>query len=68
MKSLTTIWRKGREEMVKEFTAWQNIKAMLSDNCLKWALQLLPSGSPEAAELAVFLKEYLERSIKLRGG
>lgn len=52
--------------LANEFTFLQNLKAILSDTCLKWAIQLLPDDSPEKKELSKFSIRYLKRSIDRR--
>ena len=49
--------------VIRGYSVWENLKLMLSDNCLKWAVQLLPLDCEERKELAKFLHAYLKRSI-----
>ena len=52
--------------MVREFTALENVRALLSDMFLWWALCLLPDHAPEKNELSGFLVEYMKQSLKRR--
>ena len=47
-----------------KYTAWQNIKWIVSLWLLRWAVTLLPENSHEYSEMLGFTTQYIQRSIE----